>query len=102
MDQSALVFAQDNPLQRAFAEMNQMLGMAQAEFYAFNGHEDLWHMNWRARLVRFTFGDTSTTDTGEAGSQGVPGGAPASISSKLKEFMLKDGAAAFADQFLLH
>jgi hypothetical protein len=29
---------------------NQTLGSAQAEFFAFNGHEDLWHMNWRARL----------------------------------------------------
>ena len=26
------------------------LGSAQAEFFAFAGHEDLWHMDWRARL----------------------------------------------------
>jgi hypothetical protein len=82
--------------------LNQMLGTAQAEFFAHNGSEDLWHMNWRARLVRFTFGDTSSTNTGEAGSQGVPGAGASAISQKIKDFMLKDGAAAFADQFLLH
>jgi hypothetical protein len=82
--------------------LNQLLGTAQAEFFAWNGtgHEDLWHMNWRARLVRFTFGDTSETSTGSA--SGVPGGGPQAISGKIKEFLLKDGAAVFADQFLLH
>src|SRR5947208_13520450 len=29
--------------------VNQMLGMAEAEWMAWNGHEDLWHMDWRAR-----------------------------------------------------
>ena len=29
---------------------NAALGSAQAEFFAFNGHEDLWHVDWRARL----------------------------------------------------
>jgi hypothetical protein len=29
---------------------NQTLGSAQAEFFAFNGHADLWHVDWRARL----------------------------------------------------
>jgi hypothetical protein len=27
-----------------------MAATAQSEFFAFNGHADLWHMNWRARL----------------------------------------------------
>jgi hypothetical protein len=27
-----------------------MSAAAQGEFFAFNGHADLWHMNWRARL----------------------------------------------------
>lgn len=82
--------------------LNQMLGMAQAEFFAWNSHEDLWHMNWRARLVRFTFGNDSGTDVGEAGSQGVPSGGAQAITDKVKEFMMKDGAAVLADQFLLH
>ena len=29
---------------------NSTVGSAQAEFFAFNGHEDLWHVDWRARL----------------------------------------------------
>jgi hypothetical protein len=37
-------------LQKSSDSTNQTLGSAQAEFFAFNGHEDLWHMNWRARL----------------------------------------------------
>jgi len=82
--------------------LNQLLGTAQAEFFQFNGATDLWHMDWRARLVRFTFGDTSTTDTGDAGSQGVPGGAAGTIAGKIQELISKDGAAAFADQFMLH
>jgi hypothetical protein len=89
--------------QKAGAPMlNQLLGMAQAELYAHNGHEDLWHMNWRARLVRFTFGDTSGTDTGAAASEGVPAGGAAAISQQLQQFLLQDGAAVLADQFLLH
>ncbi len=86
--------------------LNELLATAQAEFFAFNGsgHDDLWHMDWRARLVRFTFGgDTSGADTGDAASSGGPSGADAStISSKLSSFLTTDGAAAFADQFLLH
>jgi hypothetical protein len=84
--------------------LNQMLGMAQAEFFAWNGtgHEDLWHMNWRARLVRFTFGGTNGEDVGEAGSQGVPSGGASSILAKVKDFMANDGASVLADQFLLH
>jgi hypothetical protein len=84
--------------------LNQMLGTAQAEFYAFNGdgHDDLWHMDWRARLVRFTFGDTSETSTGSAGSEGVPTTGASDISSKLSEFLSQDGSAVLADQFMLH
>lgn len=29
---------------------NATIGSAQAELFAFNGHEDLWHVDWRARL----------------------------------------------------
>lgn len=78
---------------------NQMLGMAQAEFYAHNGHEDLWHMNWRARLVRFTFGDTSGTDSGSAG---VPAGGAGQVSGILQQLMNSDVAGTLGDQFLLH
>jgi hypothetical protein len=81
-----------------------MLGMAQSEFYGFNGpsHEDLWHMNWRARLVRFTFGDNNGNDVGDAGNQGVPANAAGAISGQLQSFLQNDAAAALADQFLLH
>ena len=84
--------------------LNQLLGTAQAEFFAFNGpgHDDLWHMDWKARLVRFTFGDQSETDTGEAGSQGVPSAGASSIADSVKSFLANNGAAAFQDQFMLH
>jgi hypothetical protein len=82
--------------------LNQLLGTAQAEFYAFNGggHDDLWHMDWRARLVRFTFGDTSETSTGSA--DGVPTSGASDIAGKLKDFLSQDGSAVLADQFMLH
>lgn len=81
--------------------LNQMLGMAQAEFYAQNGagHDDLWHMNWRARLVRFTFGSTEGSDTG--GASGVPGQGAGQILDALKGFLGSSGSV-LADQFLLH
>ncbi|MFI5289051.1 MAG: hypothetical protein ACHQ17_05345 [Polyangia bacterium] len=84
--------------------LNELLGTAQAEFFAFNGggHEDLWHMDWRARLTRFTFGDTSSTDTGAAGGEGVPSGGASTIASKLQSFLSQDGASVLADQFMLH
>jgi hypothetical protein len=37
-------------LKKSSDSTNQTLGSAQAEFFAFNNHADLWHMNWRARL----------------------------------------------------
>jgi hypothetical protein len=84
--------------------LNQLLGTAQAEFYAFNGggHDDLWHMDWRARLVRFTMGDTSETSTGSAGSEGVPSTGASDISSMLSQFMSSNEAQVLADQFQLH
>jgi hypothetical protein len=86
--------------------LNQLLGTAQAEFYAFNGggHEDLWHMDWRARLVRFTF--SNDTDgaggVGDAAGEGVPAGGAQAVGDKIKDFIMNDGAAALADQFMLH
>ncbi|MDB4966264.1 MAG: hypothetical protein JWN44_1953 [Myxococcales bacterium] len=37
-------------LKKSRESENQTLGSAQAEFFAFNGHADLWHVDWRARL----------------------------------------------------
>jgi hypothetical protein len=84
--------------------LNQLLGTAQAEFFAFNGagHDDLWHMDWRARLVRFTFGDTSGSDTGNASGEGVSGAAAQQVSGTITNFLQNNGAAALGDQFLLH
>ena len=83
---------------------NQLLGTAQAEFYAFNGggHDDLWHMDWRARLVRFTFSDTSTTDTGDAAGEGVSSAGASQINGLLQQFLNSNEASALADQFMLH
>ena len=69
---------------------NGVLTMARAEFYAFNpGHEDLWHMDWRARLVRLKLdnaGETSGSDTGNAASNGVSQEAAGSIQDYLDKF----------------
>jgi hypothetical protein len=87
---------------------NQMLGMAQAEFYPLNGYgyadatTGLWHMDWRARLVRFRFGGGNGNDVGDAGNQGVPANAAGIIGNQLQSFLQNDSAAALADQFLLH
>ncbi len=64
---------------------NQLLGTAQAEFFALNGHEDLWHMNWRARLVRFSLGDSA--------------GAPAQIGSF---FSSGSGVSSLMNQLSIH
>ena len=86
---------------------DKMIGTAQAEFYGFNGpgHEDLWHMDWRARLVRFEFtnGGESGSDTGDAAGSGGPSGDQASgVLSAINNFVSTNGSAALADQFLLH
>jgi hypothetical protein len=86
--------------------LNQLLGTAQAEFYAFNGpgHDDLWHMDWRARLVRFTFSNGSTDGSGGEGDAAgdVPAGSASTVGNKIKDFVMNDGASALADQFMLH
>ena len=63
----------------------------QAEFYAHNGpgHYDLWHMNWRARLVRFTFNNDSEFSTGDAAGTGGPSAADAQ--SILSELPMRPG-----------
>jgi hypothetical protein len=83
---------------------NQLLGTAQAEFYALNGagHDDLWHMDWRARLVRFTLGDTSGSDTGDAAGEGVPSAGASQISNLMNQFLNSSEASVLADQFMLH
>jgi hypothetical protein len=80
--------------------VNQMLGMAQGEWMAWNGHEDLWHMDWRARLVPFTFGDTTDGDTSDA--KDVPSGASGLVSKVVSDFLGKSGMSSLKDQFLLH
>jgi len=80
--------------------VNQMMGMAEAEFMAWNGHEDLWHMDWRARLVPFTFSNSQDGDTSSA--SGVPAGASGIVSSAISDFLGKSGTASLKDQFLLH
>ncbi|MDB4966327.1 MAG: hypothetical protein JWN44_2016 [Myxococcales bacterium] len=77
-----------------------MMAMAQAEWMAWNGHADLWHMDWRARLVPFTFGNTASGDTSAAGD--VPKEAAGMVSKIIDDFLAKSGTASFKDQFLLH
>jgi hypothetical protein len=81
--------------------LNQLMGMAEAEFMAWNGHEDLWHMDWRARLVPFTFGNTAGGDNpGDTGD--VPSGATSMVGQILNDFMGKSGMSGLSNQFLLH
>ncbi|HZS40534.1 MAG TPA: hypothetical protein VFF06_27065 [Polyangia bacterium] len=91
------------PGQASAAPMfNELLGTAQSEFFAFNGHEDLWHMNWRARLVRFTF-PTSLSGGDTSAASGGPSAADSStIANKVTSFLSSSGGAALGDQFLLH
>jgi hypothetical protein len=78
--------------------LNQMLTMAQAEWFAFNrggpggNHEDLWHMDWRARLVRFMF-----TDVNSHGGDGNAAGIGQAIES-----FLNSAGAALKDEFMVH
>lgn len=80
--------------------LNQMMGMAEGEWTAWNGHEDLWHMDWRARLVPFTFSSTTDGDTSSASD--VPAGASGIVSQAVSDLLGKTGAASLKDQFLLH
>ena len=71
--------------------LNQLVSTAQAEFFPFygSGHDDLWHMDWRARLVRFN------VDSSSLGGMGSDiGGWLSALSSS--------GAGALADQFMVH
>jgi len=67
---------------------------------AWNGHEDLWHMDWRARLVPFTFGATADGDTSSASD--VPADASGIVSKVVNDFLGKSGMSSLKDQFLLH
>ncbi|MGZ3404827.1 MAG: hypothetical protein ACXVAN_00180 [Polyangia bacterium] len=80
--------------------LNAMMGMAQGEWMAWNGHEDLWHMDWRARLVPFTFGNTADGDTSAA--KDVPAGASGLVSKMVSDFLGKSGTSSLKDQVLLH
>ena len=80
--------------------LSAMMAMAESEWMAWNGHEDLWHMDWRARLVPFTFGDTSDGDTSAA--TGLPSGASGLVSKAMNDFMGKSGLSGLQNQFLLH
>jgi hypothetical protein len=82
--------------------LDELLATAQAEFFAFNGHEDLWHMNWRARLVRFTFPTSLSGGDTSAASGGPSSGDASTIASKVTSFISSNGGAALGDQFLLH
>lgn len=82
--------------------LNQLFSSAQAEIYAHNNHEDLWHMNWRARLVRFSFSNEAGGGTGDAGSDGPSQGMVDQILGALSDFFTQTLGAALADQFLLH
>jgi hypothetical protein len=75
---------------------SELLGTAQAQIFAFNGdgHDDLWHMDWRARLTRFTFGSTSGDASSAAGAQ--------AIVQKLQDLAMSSGAQGLADQFMVH
>ena len=93
--------AQKKSQQTAAPGLNSMLGMAEAEWMAWNGHEDLWHMDWRARLVPFTFGSTDGADN--PGDTGDVGADKAGLVSKiLKDFGGKTGLGDLSNQFLLH
>jgi hypothetical protein len=81
----------------------QLLGMAEAEFFEHNAkHTDgLFHMDWRARLVRFTFSD-GDLGGGQAGGAGVPAGAAELVAGIVQGILGGSGTAALQDQFLLH
>ena len=67
--------------------LDGILTMAQAEFLSWNKHNDLWHMDWRARLVPFTVGgDTSGTN----------------ITSQISSFMNSSDMQGLTSQFLVH
>jgi hypothetical protein len=57
-------------------------------------------MDWRARLVPFTFGEHKSGDTSEAGD--VPAEAAGIVSKLIDDFLAKSGTASLKDQFLLH
>lgn len=80
----------------------QMMAMAQSEWLAWNQHEDLWHMDWRARLVPFTFGDTTDGSNGGADAHGVPAGSSGMVSTAIGDFLGKSGMSSLKSQFLLH
>jgi hypothetical protein len=103
MDQrrQSVAIAEKQSQRTAAPMVNKMLGMAEAEWTAWNGHEDLWHMDWRARLVPFTFGSTSGGDNpGDTGD--VPSGSAGVVSEILNDVKGKTGLDGLSNQFLLH
>ena len=82
--------------------LDALMTMAQAEFTSWNSNEDLWHMDYRARLVPFSFG--SKPEGGKTGdSTGeVPGGALTAVQGALTGFLNSETGQTLTRQFLVH
>lgn len=76
--------------------LNAHFGVAQAEIYAHRGHEDLWHMNWRARLVRLRPPSGGLSGSGASGAAGA-----ADAAKQWNEFLGQVGTG-LVDRLLLH
>jgi len=82
--------ANGDPLERSLLEM------ARAQIYAFSGHEDLWHMDWRARLVPMAAQLENDTGTPILQTDVVM------IAAALDRLYASDGYRVFEDRFLRH
>src|SRR5262249_21582772 len=79
-----------------------ILTMAQSEFFSFNGHNDLWHMDWRARLVPFAFTNGPIgSDSGDTTGT-VQAGALDKVRQALGDFANSDFGQTLTRQFLVH
>jgi hypothetical protein len=76
--------------------------MAQAEFISWNGHNDLWHMDWRARLVPFSFTNGAVGNQTGDSTGTVPSGALDQIGSALTNFSNSSTGQSLMRQFLIH
>jgi hypothetical protein len=75
-----------------------LLMTAQAEVYSMSGAEDLWHMDWRARLVPYVPGDLTEHDAGGV----LPQADVMKIVNAVDAVASSPAAAAFARDYTQH
>jgi hypothetical protein len=77
---------------------SRLLTSARAEVYPAHGYVDLWHMDWRARLIEYAPGDLSDRDPAGA----IPAADVQAVAGAVKSVEGSRAYGVLSEQFLAH